>query len=153
MASVHSGSNFAAGKQAPNMKSALKQCEIAMQALTTGFGAQGQDSGALAKVPKDAIDKVGKLQQTLEKLLVPSKDNPNPYQLDSQVAFVNAINSLKEDLNDVKYYAGDFKKRGFVEKQLMGTKIKEKLNLRLDSIAMQTMMIDNMAQKHNENLQ
>lgn len=104
-------------------------------------------------MPKDAIDKVQALGAVLERLHTPAKDNPSPHTLDTQTVFVNALNTIKENLNDLKYYAEDFGKRNAVGKQFQAKKIKEKVNVRLDSIATHTMLLDNMAQAHNQALQ
>ena len=67
MTSVHSGS--ARAKPAPNMKNAIKHCGQVLDALVSAFGAEGQDGGC-GKVPKEAIDKVTRLRDTLDRLHV-----------------------------------------------------------------------------------
>ena len=145
------GSGGSGNKAVPNLKSTLASCDKCLVTVCTHFGKKGEKSGFLTNIP-NVINRLEDLKRVLEQIVQVSSENPSPHLLDSQASFVSILNMLKDNLKDLIYYADDYNKRNVLTRSVVGSKIKEKVDIILNSMTGHTRLIENLAHTHNMNL-
>jgi hypothetical protein len=66
-------------------------------------------------------------------------------ELDSSPSFIKILEDIKENLNEIKYYAEDFSKRNAITKKTKGSSIRHKLKAICYSLNNYTHLIESLA--------